>query len=158
MTPNYGKRLAMLAGVALLICLAAVGYARRSPVSAAPSTLQTAAPYQTPNPGQAADLGSSQAYGQSAQQGYAQSTSREDGYYSSFHRPVYVRETPVYRERVEERDHRGRSTRKSVEIVAGTAGVGAVIGAIAGGGKGAAIGAASGGGAGFLYDRLTHNH
>jgi hypothetical protein len=50
-----------------------------------------------------------------------------------------------------------RSTRKSVEIVAGTAAGGAAIGALAGGGKGAAIGALSGGAAGFVYDRLTHN-
>jgi hypothetical protein len=40
-------------------------------------------------------------------------------------------------------------------IVAGSAGAGADIGALAGGGKGAAIGAASGGVAGFIYDRLT---
>jgi len=52
---------------------------------------------------------------------------------------------------------RPRSTRKSVAIVAGTAGVGTAIGAIAGGGKGAALGALSGGGAGFVYDRLTRN-
>jgi len=39
--------------------------------------------------------------------------------------------------------------------VAGSAGAGAAIGAIAGGGKGAAIGAASGGTAGFIYDRVT---
>ncbi len=51
----------------------------------------------------------------------------------------------------------GRSTRKSVEIVAGSAAGGAAIGALAGGGKGAAIGALSGGAAGFVYDRLTHN-
>jgi len=51
----------------------------------------------------------------------------------------------------------GRSTGKSVAIVAGSAGVGAAIGAIAGGGKGAAIGALAGGGGGFAYDRLTHN-
>jgi hypothetical protein len=48
-----------------------------------------------------------------------------------------------------------RSTGKSVAIVAGTAGVGTAIGALAGGGKGAAIGAISGGGAGYVYDRLT---
>ena len=51
----------------------------------------------------------------------------------------------------------GRSTGKSVAIVAGSAGVGAAIGALAGGGKGAAIGALAGGGGGFVYDRLTHN-
>ncbi|MCC6362597.1 MAG: hypothetical protein IT165_03685 [Bryobacterales bacterium] len=55
------------------------------------------------------------------------------------------------------RVRRQRSTAKSVAIVGGTAGVGAAIGALAGGGKGAAIGALSGGGAGFVYDRLTHN-
>jgi hypothetical protein len=50
-----------------------------------------------------------------------------------------------------------RSTKKSVAIVAGSAGTGAAIGAIAGGGKGAALGAISGGAAGFVYDRLTRN-
>ena len=50
-----------------------------------------------------------------------------------------------------------RSTEKSALIVAGSAGTGAAIGALAGGGKGAAIGAISGGVAGFVYDRLTAN-
>jgi hypothetical protein len=50
-----------------------------------------------------------------------------------------------------------RTTEKSALIVAGSAGTGAAIGAIAGGGKGAAIGALSGGAAGFIYDRLTAN-
>ena len=53
------------------------------------------------------------------------------------------------------RNHRPES--HSVAIVAGSAGVGAAIGALAGGGKGAGIGALSGGAAGFAYDRLTHN-
>jgi hypothetical protein len=54
--------------------------------------------------------------------------------------------------------HHGRSKKRSLAIVAGTAATGAAIGAIAGGGPGAAIGAISGAGAGFVYDRLTHNH
>ena len=53
--------------------------------------------------------------------------------------------------------HHGRSTGKSVAIVAGSAGVGSAIGALAGGGKGAAIGALAGGAGGFAYDRMTHN-
>jgi hypothetical protein len=66
---------------------------------------------------------------------------------------------PVYVDR-ENRDHRHhhRSTARSAEIVAGSAGVGAAVGAIAGGGKGAGIGALAGGAGGFIYDRLTHDH
>ncbi len=48
-----------------------------------------------------------------------------------------------------------RSTGKSVAIVAGSAGAGAAIGALAGGAKGAGIGAISGGTAGLIYDRMT---
>lgn len=50
-----------------------------------------------------------------------------------------------------------RSTGKSALIVAGSAGTGAAIGALAGGGKGAAIGAIAGGVGGFIYDRITAN-
>lgn len=71
-------------------------------------------------------------------------------------RPRVIVEQPrVYQERRVVR--RGRSTGTSVAIVAGSAGVGAAIGALAGGGKGAGIGALAGGGGGFVYDRLTHN-
>ena len=50
---------------------------------------------------------------------------------------------------------RRRSTGRSVAIIAGSAGTGAAIGAIAKGGKGAAVGAIAGGVAGLIYDRLT---
>jgi hypothetical protein len=97
-------------------------------------------------------------------------------YVQSIHRPVVVRraeEPPPppeysagytetrpreYRDRREYREYRhGRSTGKSVAIVAGSAGVGAAVGALAGGGKGAGIGALAGGAGRFIYDRLTHN-
>jgi len=51
---------------------------------------------------------------------------------------------------------RNRPFSHSVAIVGGSAGAGALIGALAGGGKGAGIGALAGGGAGLVYDRLTH--
>lgn len=50
-----------------------------------------------------------------------------------------------------------RSTKKSVAIIAGSAGTGAAIGGIASGGKGAAIGAISGGAAGVVFDQVTRN-
>lgn len=50
---------------------------------------------------------------------------------------------------------KGRSKLRSAAIIGGTAGVGAAIGALAGGGKAAAIGAIAGGGAGLVYDRAT---
>lgn len=70
----------------------------------------------------------------------------------------YVRREYVEREYTDYSVRRPRSKKKSVAIVAVSAGAGAAIGALAGGGKGAGIGALAGGGAGFIYDRLTHNH
>lgn len=71
--------------------------------------------------------------------------------------PETVRRT-TYRERrtTSRRATRDRPFSHSAAIVGGSAGAGAVIGALAGGGKGAGIGALAGGGAGLVYDRLTH--
>ncbi len=64
----------------------------------------------------------------------------------------------VRRERVvtTTRPHK-RSWKHSALIIAGSAGAGSAIGALAGGGRGAAIGALSGGAAGLVYDLVTRN-
>jgi hypothetical protein len=71
-------------------------------------------------------------------------------------RPYYADRTTTYVERRPRVVTRERSFGHSAAIVGGSAGVGAAIGALAGGGKGAGIGALAGGGGGFIYDRLTH--
>ena len=174
---NNRKNIVLAAAIVVLAGVAIAGWVRNTP-GAAPTNANGLMAIGSENsaqtPGSYAALPkASGAYPGNQYSGSGQ----QDGYYSSNHRPVYVRQNvparvvsesqqpqeSVYEDRRSERvyraeRHHGRSTGKSVAIVAGSAGAGAAIGAIAGGGKGAAIGAASGGGAGFIYDRLTHNH
>ncbi len=67
----------------------------------------------------------------------------------------YVSRSALERERP--RAHRKRSFGREALIVAGSAGAGTAIGALAGGKKGAAIGALTGGVGGLAYDLATRN-
>jgi len=71
-------------------------------------------------------------------------------------REEFVQTPPrIVERRVVEPKKKKRSLEKEIMIVAGSAGAGAAIGAVAGGGKGAGIGAISGGVAGLIYDLAT---
>ncbi len=81
---------------------------------------------------------------------------------TSLSRDEFVRSAPVVYEgapaqQSRPRVRRKRSFEKEALIVAGGAGAGSAIGAVAGGGKGAAVGALSGGIAGLVYDLATRN-
>ena len=69
--------------------------------------------------------------------------------------PATVQNVVATRRRRRRRVVRVRSKKKSAAIIAGSAGTGAAIGALAGGGKGAAIGGIAGGAAGVIYDQNT---
>jgi len=70
-------------------------------------------------------------------------------------RPRPARVEPVAARRAVATPAKKRSWEKEVLIVAGSAGAGTAIGAVAGGKKGAAVGAVTGGVAGLIYDLAT---
>ena len=182
MTPRI-KQALMIAGFALLGVLAVAGWTRDPQPAMAANNFMSPQGVYTGNQLPAAqltgyDLNGRAIYGQP----YAQNAGYAPGYgpyanncvepvavqsaayapandqtrYRTYSRPRVVRQY-VQQDRDYVVRRNKRSTGKSVAIVAGSAGAGAAVGALAGGGKGAAIGGLTGGAAGFIYDRLTHN-
>jgi hypothetical protein len=174
MTPKT-KTAGMIAGFALLSVVAVAGWTRNpnpanvGAMSTSPASVDMNRPtYGYAQPAynsQAAPVGyaPAPAYNCNEQPVYTNAAYAPDtaSQYQTYNRPRVIRQNYVERDRVVEREtvrtRKPRSTGKSVAIVGGSAGAGAAIGALAGGGKGAGIGALTGGAAGFIYDRLTHN-
>ena len=165
------KREIVIAGLALLSVVALAGWTRK-PV-ASPATVTAGACEQPASAYPATPVNYAQPYGQPVA-GYAHAMSPVSyGTAPVVYVPAqpaapewqYARTAPVRRAVVTRsyqpvrtvQVRRGRPLSHSVAIVAGSSGMGAAIGALAGGGRGAAIGALTGGAGGFLYDRLTHN-
>jgi uncharacterized protein YcfJ len=153
-----------IGGFALLSVVALAGWTRTPKPAGftegahfAPYGYAMPAQYQTGYPGYAPGQG----YAPGLYPGYSPALLTAPAYAGPVYQQAPVQRVPAVRRAVSTRRvaqvRRSRPFGHSAAIVAGSAGAGAAIGALAGGGKGAAIGALAGGAGGFIYDRVTRN-